>query len=94
MKLTVGDDFKPIYLLFSRVKKQFPQHLSSTLKIQKSVDQLIDEYKHCLWHYSRTQRPAHLDRAQKKLDAISNLLTVLEKQELMAILSGGAKKEF
>lgn len=88
MKLTVGDDLKPVYDLIFRVRRRYPQHLKSINKISRTVDRYITEYRDCLWHYQRKPSPRYLDRAQTQLDNITGLLTQLERAELLAILSG------
>lgn len=93
MKLTVGDDLKPVYDLIFRVKRSYPQHLKSINTISRNVDQYITEYRNCLWHYQRKPSPRYLDRAQAQLDNITGLLTQLERAELMAILSGEQRRE-
>jgi len=92
MKLAVGDDFKPIYLLFRRIQQRFPQHIGSISKLKKSVDSHINRYNNCLWLHGRTGKERYLSDAQKELDSICELLTVVEKQELMGILSGEVQR--
>jgi hypothetical protein len=87
MKLTVGQDLDPVYQLFGRLRRNFPQHCKSTNKLMKTVDRHITEYNNYLWLKNRLNEPRYLERAQGELDKISELLTVVEKQELMAILS-------
>lgn len=93
MKLTVGDDLSPVYQLFGRLRRNFPQHCKFRTELMKTVDRHITEYNNYLWLRNRLNKPHYLEQAQKELDKISELLTVVEKQELMAILSGETRKE-
>lgn len=88
MKLTVGQGLDPVYQLFRRLRYHFPQHYKSTTKLRDSVDRYISRYNDCLRLHQRTGKQRYLDAAQRELDSISDLLTLVEKQELMSILAG------
>jgi hypothetical protein len=93
MKLRIGDSLEPIDDLFRRLQKHYPQHLGTITKLRNSVDQLLTRYKDHLWHHSRKANPRHLERAQQELDTLAELLTRVEKLELMLMLSGENRRD-
>lgn len=91
MKLTVGQDLKPVYDLVFRVKRNFPHHFGNIKMIVHNVDRYIGEYNTHLWQYSRKPCDKYRDAAQQDLDNLAALLTVLERAEMMGYLSGESR---
>lgn len=92
MKLTVGQDLKPVYDLVFRVKRNFPHHFGNIKMIVHNVDRYIGEYNTHLWQYSRKPCDKYRDAAQQDLDNLAALLTVLERAEMMGYLSGESRQ--
>lgn len=88
MKLKVNEDLQPVYDLIFRVQRSFPQYNKNIRQITHTVDQHIGRYNNHLWEYSRKQHPVYLERAQQELDEIAAVLTLVERMELLALLSG------
>lgn len=88
MKLTVGQDFGEVYQLIFRVKRNYPQYVQNIRRVIHNVDRYIGEYNSHLILYQRHGKQCHYDDAQKALDHLASLLTILERAELMGYLSG------
>lgn len=91
MKLTVGEDLKPVYELIFRVKRNYPQHVQNIRRVIHNVDLYIGRYNEALILHQRTNKQKYIDDAQNALDNMSKLLTVLERAELLGYLSGDQK---
>lgn len=92
MKLTVGQDLKPVYDLIFRVQRNYPQHLGNIRRIVHNVDRYIGQYNNALWQYTRSPCDKYQDQAQRALNSIAALLTVLERIELLGYLSGNGQQ--
>lgn len=88
MKLTAGEDLKPVYDLIFRVKRNHPQYVQNLRRIIHNVDCYISQYNENLIKYNRTGKEKYRDAAQNSLDDMTKLLTVLERAELLSYLSG------
>ena len=58
-------------------------------RIEHTVEEHIQEYSKHLVMYRQTKNKSYIEKAQKEIDSINNILLTVEKTELMALLSKG-----
>jgi cystathionine beta-lyase family protein involved in aluminum resistance len=58
-------------------------------RIEKTVEYHIQEHSKILVLHRQTKNKSYLERAQKEIDKINNLIDLVKKIELMAMLSRG-----
>ena len=58
-------------------------------KIENVIEGFITRYSNHLVLYRQTKSKSHLENAQKEIDNINRALSVIEKLELMSMLSRG-----
>ena len=57
--------------------------------IEKMINQHIQEHSKIMVLHRQTKNRSHLEKAQQEIDAINKIIDIVEKMELMAMLSRG-----
>jgi hypothetical protein len=57
--------------------------------IERMVEEHIKRHSQILIQHRQTHKKSHLEQAQKEITAINQIITTVEKIELMAMLSRG-----
>jgi len=57
--------------------------------IEKIIDQHIQEHSKIMVMYRQTKNRSYLEKAQREIDTINQVLSTVEKLELMSLLSRG-----
>ena len=89
MYITSEDDFQILRQQFSLWRKRFPMFIHDVNRIEKTVEQHIQEYSKILVLYRQTKNKSYVEKAQQEIDKINALVATVEKIELMAMLSRG-----
>jgi hypothetical protein len=89
MRIESDTDFKELRKQFSVWKKRFPMFTHDVYQIEDIVEKHIQKYSIALVSYRQSKHKTHLERAQREIDEINRVLALIEKIELMAMLSRG-----
>lgn len=87
MQITSEKDFPEIRQMISKWKQRFPMFKHDVIKIEDIVEKFIKKYSEALIGYRQTHKKVYLERAQEAIDEINRVLLMVEKIELMALLS-------
>ena len=89
MKVESEKDFKELQNQFSVWRKRFPMFKHDVQQIERMINMHIQEHSKIMVAYRQTHSRSHLERAQKEIDTINQIIDTVEKLELMAMLSRG-----
>jgi hypothetical protein len=70
-------------------RKRFPMFSHDVNQIEKIIELHIQEHSKIMVAHRQTHSRSHLESAQKEIDAINQIISTVEKLELMAMLSCG-----
>lgn len=80
-------DFPKLRTKIQSWKRRFPMFKHDVDHIEKAIELHIQNYSICLVHFRQSKKKGHLEKAQKEIDAINDLISITSKMELMALLS-------
>ena len=83
------EDFEIVRKEIKRWRKTHPMFVHDITRLSNSIEHHISQYSNILVDYRRTRKESYLEKANKEIDQINNLLNTVGKLELMAILSQG-----
>lgn len=89
MEVTSDKDFPELRKKFSEWRERFPMFKHDVNRIEKIVEQHIQNFSIAGVNYRQTKSRTYLERAQHELDEINRVIKTVEKIELMALLSRG-----
>ena len=89
MQIESEQDFKELQNQFSAWRKRFPMFTHDVQRIEKMIDEHIQEHSKIMVLHRQTKNRSHLEKARLEIDAINKIIDTVEKLELMAILSKG-----
>ena len=89
MQIESDKDFVKLRQQYSVWRKRFPMFTHDVLQIEKMINTHIQQHSKIMVAYRQTHSRSHLERAQKEIDAINQIIGTVEKLELMAMLSRG-----
>ena len=89
MKVESDQDFKQLREQFTARRHRFPMFTHDVQHIEKIINQHITAHSKIMVMYRQTKNRSYLERAQKEIDAINQVLGTVEKLELMSLLSRG-----
>ena len=89
MQIESDKDFVKLRQQYSVWRKRFPMFTHDVLQIEKIIDHHIQSHSRIMVNYRQTHSRSHLEHAQKEIDSINQIITTVEKLELMAMLSRG-----
>ena len=89
MQIESDKDFTQLRNQFSVWRKRFPMFVHDVQQIEKIIDSHIQQHSKIMVMHRQTHNRSYLERAQKEIDAINQVLGTVEKLELMAMLSRG-----
>ena len=58
-------------------------------RIEKMIDNHIQEHSKIMVFFRQSKNKSYIEKAQREIDAINRILEIVEKMELMAMLSRG-----
>ena len=89
MKIQTDQDFSVLPQQFAEWRKRFPMFGHDVQRIEKIIDEHIQQHSKIMVMHRQTKNRSYLERAQKEIDAINQVLGTVEKLELMSLLSRG-----
>jgi hypothetical protein len=89
VQITSDKDFKQLRAQFSIWRNRFPMFTHDVQRIEKIIDNHIQTHSKIMVQHRQTKSRAYLEKAQREIDSINQILTTVEKLELMALLSRG-----
>jgi hypothetical protein len=89
MKIESDQDFEQLRAQFAGWRKRFPMFTHDVKRIEKMINEHIQEHSKIMVLYRQTHNRSYLEKAQLEIDAINNIIGTVEKLELMAMLSRG-----
>jgi cystathionine beta-lyase/cystathionine gamma-synthase len=87
MHVESDNDFLELRRQLRAWRKRFPMFNHDINQIEHIVEQHIQNFAIAGVHYRQTKSKKYLEIAQKELDEINRVLSIVEKLELMAMLS-------
>ena len=87
MHIESDKDFPKLRTQFTEWRKRFPMFKHDVTSIERIVEEHIKRYSQILIQYRQTHKKCYLEQAQKEIDTINQVITTVEKIELMAMLS-------
>ena len=89
MQITSDSDFKQLREQFSIWRNRFPMFTHDVQRIEKIIDNHIQTHSKIMVQHRQTKSRAYLEKAQQEIDSINQILSTVEKMELMALLARG-----
>ena len=89
MQIESDKDFTELRNQFLVWRKRFPMFAHDVHQIEKIIDSHIQQHSKIMVMHRQTHNRSYLERAQKEIDAINQVLGTVEKLELIAMLSRG-----
>jgi hypothetical protein len=89
VKIESDKDFEQLRAQFAGWRKRFPMFTHDVQRIEKMIDEHIQEHSKIMVLHRQTKNRSHLEKARLEIDAINKIIDTVEKLELMAILSKG-----
>ena len=89
MKIQTDQDFSALPQQFAEWRKRFPMFGHDVQRIEKIIDEHIQQHSKIMVMHRQTKNRSYLERAQKEIDAINQVLGTVEKLELLSLLSRG-----
>ena len=89
MQIESDKDFTELRKQFLIWRKRFPMFTHDVHQIEKIIDSHIQQHSKIMVMHRQTHSRSYLERAQREIDAINQVLGTVEKLELMAMLSRG-----
>jgi hypothetical protein len=87
MQIESEQDFPKLRTQFKEWRKRFPMFAHDVNSIERIVEEHIKRHSQILIQYRQTHSNRYLDEAQAEITAINQVITTVEKIELMAMLS-------
>jgi hypothetical protein len=89
VKIESDKDFEQLRAQFAGWRKRFPMFTHDVQRIEKIINEHIQEHSKIMVLHRQTKNRSHLEKAKLEIDAINKIIDTVEKLELMAILSKG-----
>ena len=87
MQVESDKDFAELRRQYSVWRNRFPMFTHDVRQIEKIIDSHIQQHSKIMVMYRQTHSKSHLERAQLEIAAINQVISTVEKLELMAMLS-------
>ena len=87
MKVESDKDFKELLRQFAVWRKRFPMFKHDVDRIERIIEKHIQNHSIALMHHRQTKQRRYLEQAQQEIDTINQVISTVEKIELMAMLS-------
>ena len=89
MQIESDKDFTELRNQFLVWRKRFPMFAHDVHQIEKIIDSHIQQHSKIMVMHRQTHNRSYLEKAQKEIDAINQVIGTVEKLELIAMLSRG-----
>ena len=81
------DDFPRLSRHIRNYKKRFPMFMHDIRKLESNIEQLKKEYSFYIIKHKQTKSEHYLTQANQKIEEINQVILLIDKIELIAILS-------
>ena len=81
------DDFPRLARHIRNYKKRFPMFMHDIRKLESNIEQLKKEYSFYTIKQKQSKSEHYLTQANQKIEEINQVILLIDKIELMAILS-------
>jgi len=89
MQIESDKDFIELRKQFLIWRKRFPMFAHDVYQIEKIIDLHIQQHSKIMVMHRQTHSKSYLEKAQQEIVAINRTLAIVEKLELMSMLSRG-----
>ena len=89
MEIQTEQDFPKLRTQIQVWRQRFPMFKHDVDRIESAVEQHIKNYSIALVNYRQTKKKSYLEQAQHEIDEINRVVSLIEKLELLALLSRG-----
>ena len=89
MQIESDKDFKQLREQLGVWRKRFPMFVHDVNQIENIIERHIQNHSIIMVQYRQTKSRSWLEKAQKEIDTINQVIATVEKMELMAMLSQG-----
>ena len=87
MKVESDKDFKELRTQLAVWRKRFPMFGHDVNRIERIIENHIQNHSIALMYHRQTKQRRYLEQAQQEIDTINQVISTVEKIELMAMLS-------
>jgi hypothetical protein len=89
VRIESDKDFNQLREQFAAWRKRFPMFAHDVKRIEKIINEHIQTHSKIMVMYRQTHNKSYLEKAQQEMDSINQVLSTVEKIELMAMLARG-----
>jgi hypothetical protein len=89
MQIESDKDFTQLRKQFGVWRKRFPMFTHDVIQIEHIIERHIQNHSIIMVQHRQTKSRSYLEKAQKEIDTINQVIATVEKMELMAMLSQG-----
>jgi hypothetical protein len=89
MKIESEKDFNELRKNIDSYHKKFPMFRHDIAHVENIIEEHIKQHSIAMVYYRQSHKKNFLDRANKEIEEINRVVNLIEKIELMAILSQG-----
>ena len=89
MQIKSEQDFSNLRQQIAVWRKRFPMFRHDVNQIENIVEIHIQNHSIALVFYRQTKKKKYLEDAEKEIDSINRVISIVEKLEMMALLSQG-----
>lgn len=89
MKIESEKDFRQLRAYIDSYNKKFPMFRHDVSKIESIVEEHIKQYSIAMVYHRQNHNKRYLEQANAHIEEINRVLILIEKIELMALLSQG-----
>ncbi len=87
MKVESEKDFPVLRKHIDAYKHRFPMFVHDIKRIEHIVETHIQNFSQAGVHYRQTKSRTYLEKAQQELDRINEIISLVDKMELMALIA-------
>lgn len=87
MEIQTHEDFPALREQVSKWKHRYTMFRKDVKEIESAIETHIQNYSRHQVSYKQTHKNYYVEQAQKEIDEINRILGVVEKLEIMAMLS-------
>lgn len=87
MEIQTHEDFPKLREQIAKWKSRYTMFRKDVREVESAIETHIQNYSKHQVSYKQTHKDYYIEQAQKEIDEINRILGVVEKLEIMAMLS-------
>ena len=87
MKVESEEDFPALRKHIDAYRHRFPMFVHDVNRIEHMIEHHIQNFSLAGVHYRQTKSRTYLEKAQHELDRINEIISLVDKMELMALIA-------